>query len=64
MPTVNLREVKKSARAAVERQQPEPRDRMMHREVVHDRRVTKRMLRECIAYDESHWPTPLVHVTD
>jgi hypothetical protein len=53
MPTVNLRAAKKNGHAAVERQSPEPRNRMVRREMVHDRRVTKRTLRELIACGEA-----------
>lgn len=49
MPTEPLRVVKKNGHVAVERQAPEPLNRVMRRELVRDRRLTKQELKRCMA---------------
>jgi hypothetical protein len=53
MPTAKLKAVKKFDQAAVRRQAPEPRNRILRRELLHERRVTKQTLRELIACGEA-----------
>jgi len=62
MPLAKLSERKREAVERVERQAPEPRNRMVRREMVHERRVTKRTLREMIDGRERDW-TP-AHICD
>ena len=61
MPLEYLPKRRKRERKANAKQAPEPSHRMLLREMVKDRRLTKASLRRCVAYSESAWPE---HVGD
>jgi hypothetical protein len=62
MPLSKLRGIKKAAHAAVERQAPEPRNRMIRREAITERRASKQHLRDYTnAWPDTRCPQ---HVVD